>query len=343
MGDLKFNTIPERQQYAILFLTATLFRYCIGLSQFSGQKNSSPPPGQAPWGDFECHRTWMAVTNQLPLEQWYTNSTISNISYWPMDYPPLCAEMHYIMSTSIQWLEPKALNVSGFAEPRYIFLMRTWVIVWEYLIFVPAAIYFLKVTTQKVTPWGLFLITCIPSTLIVDNVHFQFNQVMHGLVLWAIAFILDGHIVLATIAMVLSINFKQMSLYFSLPFGVFALATLIKKHKTSTLKICAEIALLITAFVATNLAVWAPFLIQGGTQTFNDIVFRIFPIRRGIFESKVATFWCMLNHCGLKYFKVNQWERPLQLKMTTIATLLACLPSLTLLFYKSSRKNFMLA
>ena len=120
---------------------------------------------------------------------------------------------------------------SGYATTRYIFLMRSWVIIWEYLIFVPAAAYFLKITTNKVTPFTLFVITVIPSTLIVDNVHFQFNQVMHGLVLWAIALILNGKIALATVAMVLSINFKQMSLYFALPFGVYALALLLQRYK----------------------------------------------------------------------------------------------------------------
>lgn len=114
----------------------------------------------------------MSVTNHLPIEAWYTNSTISNISYWPMDYPPLCAELHYVMAKSIKWLEPDALSKSGYASTRYIFLMRSWVIIWEYLIFVPAAIYFLRVTIKKVTPFTLFVITVIPSTLIVDNVHF---------------------------------------------------------------------------------------------------------------------------------------------------------------------------
>ena len=89
-----------------------------------------------------------------------------------MDYPPLCAEIHYIMAKTISWLEPEALATPGYAATRYIFLMRSWVIIWEYAIFLPAAAYFLKVTTGRVTPFGLFVITCIPSTLIVDNVHF---------------------------------------------------------------------------------------------------------------------------------------------------------------------------
>jgi hypothetical protein len=37
--------------------------------------------------------------------------------------------------------------------------MRTWVIIFEYLIFVPGAWYFLKAVNGKVTPWALFVIT----------------------------------------------------------------------------------------------------------------------------------------------------------------------------------------
>lgn len=70
--------------------------------------------------------------------------------------------------------------------------MRTWVILFEYFIFVPGAIYFLHVVNGKVQPWHLFVISFIPGSLLVDNVHFQFNQVMHGFVLWAIACIMNG-------------------------------------------------------------------------------------------------------------------------------------------------------
>jgi len=128
---------------------------------------------------------------------------------------------------------------------------------------------------------------------------------MHGLVLWAIAFILQGRIALATVAMVLSINFKQMSLYFALPFGVYALALLFKRWKGNIVKIITHIGFLIGVFITTIAVVWSPLIFAGGWQAANDILYRIFPIRRGIFESKVATFWCLLNHCGIRYFKVN--------------------------------------
>ena len=50
----------------------------------------------------------MKVTTHLPIEKWYTNSTISNTSYWPMDYPPLCMHMHLVMGKSIEMIVPDA-------------------------------------------------------------------------------------------------------------------------------------------------------------------------------------------------------------------------------------------
>jgi uncharacterized membrane protein len=87
---------------------------------------------------------------------------------------------------------------------------------------------------------------------------------MHGFVLWAIALILDGKIALATVAMVLAINFKQMALYFALPFGVYALSMLLKRYNQNILKTGGHILLLLVVFVSTNVLVWSPFLIKGG-------------------------------------------------------------------------------
>ena len=95
------------------------------------------------------------------------------------------------MGKSIEVLEPKAFETQGYMEPRYKWIMRLWVILAEYLIFIPAAYYLLHAMNGRVTPYSLAIITCIPASMIVDNAHFQFNQVMHGFVLAAIASILN--------------------------------------------------------------------------------------------------------------------------------------------------------
>ena len=63
----------------------------------------------------------------------------------------------------------------------------------------------------------------LPPLVYIDHGHFQPNSVMHGLVLWGVYFMFRGQIEYAVVAMVLGVHFKQMALYFALPFGVYAL------------------------------------------------------------------------------------------------------------------------
>ena len=52
---------------------------------------------------------------------------------------------------------------------------------------------------------------------------------MHGFVLWAVYFALTSRLSLAVVFMVLAVNFKQMALYFALPFAAYALSILWKQ------------------------------------------------------------------------------------------------------------------
>ena len=83
---------------------------------------------------------------------------------------------------------------------------------------------------------------------------------MHGFVLLAIAFMIRGQITAATIAMTLAINFKQMALYFCIPFAVYALQLIASKN--SLLGTIKMIFWLIVVFTATNLVIWLPWLVK---------------------------------------------------------------------------------
>jgi alpha-1,3-glucosyltransferase len=52
----------------------------------------------------------------------------------------------------------------------------------------------------------------------MDNGHFQYNQISLGLTLFAIYFILIDRDYISSIFFCLSLNYKQMSLYYSIPF-----------------------------------------------------------------------------------------------------------------------------
>jgi len=91
---------------------------------------------------------------------------------------------------------------------------------------------------------------------------------MHGLVLWATYSILVGRIELAVVLMVMAANFKQMGLYFGMPFAFYALATLWQKssqrYRNNRLAQLTYIGLrilgLIVVFIATLCVIWYPWI-----------------------------------------------------------------------------------
>jgi alpha-1,3-glucosyltransferase len=57
------------------------------------KKGQSTPPM---YGDYEAQRHWMEITINLPVTEWYYNTTKNDLLYWGLDYPPLTAYHSYI-------------------------------------------------------------------------------------------------------------------------------------------------------------------------------------------------------------------------------------------------------
>lgn len=131
---------------------------------------------------------------------------------------------------------------------------------------------------------------------------------MHGFALWAVYFALTSRLSLAVVFMVLAVNFKQMALYFALPFAVYALSILWKqaqaKGKGNRIKqlgyLTLRIVLLVVVLILTFAVVWWPWVSESlngdPKHGVASVVARVFPVRRGLFEDKVASFWCVVNN-----------------------------------------------
>lgn len=75
--------------FTILF--ALLIRWMVSIFSYSGE-------GIAPmFGDYEAQRHWMEITVNIPVKDWYTNSTENDLNYWGLDYPPLTAYHSWLM------------------------------------------------------------------------------------------------------------------------------------------------------------------------------------------------------------------------------------------------------
>ena len=100
--------------------------------------------------------------------------------------------------------------------------MRLSVIVCDLLVYMPAC-YIAARTHYSRVPWprqfeatGLLLMQS--ALLIIDHGHFQYNGVCLGLCLYAVAAFATNRFHTAAILFSLALNFKQIALYFALPF-----------------------------------------------------------------------------------------------------------------------------
>ncbi|GMG55794.1 unnamed protein product [Ambrosiozyma monospora] len=174
-----------------------------------------------------------------------------------------------------------------------------------------------------------------PSLIIIDHGHFQYNSVMLGFTLMSVVYLLHDYYAMASIFFVLSIGFKQMALYYSPVIFFYLLSVSVWPLSTNF-----NILRLITigvATISTFIFLFAPFIYAGGIEQIYQILFRVFPFGRGLFEDKVANFWCATN-IVIKYrelFTTDQLK-----KLSLLLTLIGMAPSCIAIFFKP-KKNLL--
>jgi hypothetical protein len=172
------------------------------------------------FGDFEAQRHWVEITNALPVNEWYVESSRNNLSYWGLDYPPLTAfHSYYIGVLARQYLQRRfgmadgnrrwelsyGLRTSrGSEHPQTVSLMRYSALWSEIAVFVSACAFFVRtlynlrlrrcsgsprllngLRTSVPFALGTLLVWGSLSMVYVDHGHFQFNAVSLGLFVWS--------------------------------------------------------------------------------------------------------------------------------------------------------------
>lgn len=271
--------------YAVICATlvGVLLRWSVSTFPYSGQ-------GQPPkFGDYEAHRHWMEITHNLPLREWYVETSRNNLKYWGLDYPPLSAYHSYVVGLLFDWLIPESMTLHssrGYESPLHKFLMRLSVSMSDILL--PALVIFhMKFANVKTGPvWApVLLAVAAPPFIMVDYGHFQYNCVSLGLTVAAVIALLSNQMSLTAILFTLAVNHKQMSLYHAIPFFMYMIATVVVRR--GDLFTCFRVG---STILSTIGLLWLPF----GDRCRN-VFWRIFPVKRGIFEDKVGTFWYALD------------------------------------------------
>ncbi|KAJ3537478.1 hypothetical protein NMY22_g5579 [Coprinellus aureogranulatus] len=150
-----------------------------------------------------------------------------------------------------------------------------------------------------IDPSALLTLLLQPALLLIDNGHFQFNSVMLGLTVLSLCAFARGKDELGAVAFVGALGFKQMSLYYAPAIGSYLLAKCVWR---SDVRLFTRLAIVtVASFALLFLPFYLPPLASSPKDVLNPIS-RIFPFSRGLFEDKVANWWCASN-------VVIKWKR----------------------------------
>ncbi|AMD20153.1 HCR003Wp [Eremothecium sinecaudum] len=326
--DFLYPLRPVTNQWSVKYVTALfalIIRLAVGLGGYSG-KNISPM-----FGDFEAQRHWMEVTLNLPIDKWY----FFDLQYWGLDYPPLTAYHSYLLAklgsfVNNEWF---TLNISrGYESDDLQAFMRFTVLLSELFCYIPAVVYFTRWMGKhrNQSPIGQYVagaaILFQPALILIDHGHFQYNCVMLGMTVYAINNLLDEFYALSAVCFTFALGFKQMALYYAPVIFAYLLSRSIYYPRFNF----PRLVTISNATIISFTCLYAPIYISGGFRNIIQSLHRIFPFSRGIFEDKVANFWCVSNIL-IKY-KVLYTQSQLQL-YALLATGLGILPSVLITFF----------
>lgn len=297
-----FERAPDQwaARYIILF-TSIIVRAAVGLAPHLGQ--GTPPL----YGDFEAQRHWMELTSHLPLAQWYRY----DLPYWGLDYPPLTAYHLWVCGKigalfNLAWF---ALDTSRGLELLGITtFMRLSSLVSETVTYIPAVLAFVAYVGKQLNVLRMdqlciaATVLCQPLLILIDHGHFQYNSVMLGFFVFSLTDLCQGNVLLASVWFVAAVCFKQMALYYAPFIFCHLLASCLRnRHDAPAAAPRFDLRKLVSIGITTVLtfaAILLPFVLACPSTvgaTLLQILHRCFPFQRGIFEDKVANFWCTTN------------------------------------------------
>ncbi|KAF2978385.1 hypothetical protein EK904_005479 [Melospiza melodia maxima] len=307
---------------ALTVLLALTVRWAVSLGSYSG---AGKPPM---YGDYEAQRHWQEITYNLPIRQWYFNTSDNNLLYWGLDYPPLTAYHSFVCAYIAKLINPDwvALHTSrGYESQPHKLFMRTTVFVADLLVYIPAVILYcfsLKETSAKKKASTWFPVLSASCFTQASSLSTMGTSMSLGLALWAVLCLSHDWDLLGSVAFCLALNYKQMELYHSLPFFCYLLGKCFKKGlKGKGLVLLAKLAGTVLVSFA---ACWLPF----GTDV------------EQIMQDKVANIWCSLS----VLIKIKNVISPrTQLKLSFAVTFLSLLPACIKLTVQPSLRGFKFA
>jgi alpha-1,3-glucosyltransferase len=250
--------------------------------------------------------------------------------------------------------------------------MRGSVLISEYFIYVPAVVVFCRqyARLRQVTIWensiALTAILMQPALILIDHGHFQYNAVMLGFVAAFMACLMHRQYALSCVFFVAALGFKQMALYYAPAVFAYLLGSCVFPVVQPMRLIIIGLVTAVSFVVLVLPLAIAPLLESSKNTSSSDfpippllanlnidrdtiyypisvqltqMIHRVFPFHRGLFEDKVANFWCSLH----TFHKLHHYPKELLQQLSLLLTGLSILPPCLAIFLSPQRANLPLA
>ena len=251
--------------------------------------------------DFEVHRNWKAITNSLPISQWYFYSE----NKWTLDYPPLFAYFEYILGRISKFFDKDitSLEKQFYNSPICQIYMRSTVLLGDFLLFFALRRFcrIIKLSYHKYLI-VIFAIMFNAGLVIIDNIHFQYNALLFGLFFISLGYIANKQYILGAVFYTICLCMKHIFIYFAPAYFLFYFNYIvinnIKKKKFK--KLIINLVLIGLGILSVLIITFLPFIIISiktkSLSQFIQIKERLFPLNRGLLHTYWApNFWALYS------------------------------------------------
>ncbi|KAH8595041.1 glycosyltransferase family 57 protein [Bisporella sp. PMI_857] len=230
--------------------------------------------------DFEVHRNWLAITNSLPLKEWYYEKT----SEWTLDYPPFFAYFEWTLSQLAKLVDPVMLRVYNLEYDSWqtIYFQRTTVIASEFVLLYALHLFIKSspLALKRPSHAAALSIFLSPGLLIIDHVHFQYNGFLYGLLILSLVLARKKSTVLISgLLFAALLCLKHIYLYLAPAYFVFLLRSYCLGPKSIFHIKFGNAIKLGTGIIAIFGAAFGPFAYW---QQIPQLLSRLFPFSRGL-------------------------------------------------------------
>lgn len=251
--------------------------------------------------DLDVHRHWKALTRSVPLAEWYTDES----SRWTLDYPPLFAYAERFAAAVAASVGPPAvldLPSRSPADPAVVRFMRLTVLATDVVLAYAVRRYVDALDSASGLPPDAAsseralhvaaLILFSPGLFLVDNVHFQYNGLVLGVLLLSIALFIEGRVPAGAAVFSVAINLKHTLLPIAPVIAVHIVSECVRRARRSS-NTAAEAAMAFAkrlseaalATLSVFALAWGPVLATGGKASVAAAFQRMFPFNRGLLHA----------------------------------------------------------